>query len=52
MTITINSRVVIQARIAEWQRHYRNRDQGRPNFLFGGSNSSSRAVRLRWFRDA
>jgi hypothetical protein len=46
MTNTITSRVAIQARIAEWQRQYRNSDHGAADFLFGGSNS------LKWFRHA
>jgi hypothetical protein len=50
MTNTITSRVSIQARIAEWQRHYRNSDHGPADFLFGGSNS--RADHLKWFRHA
>jgi hypothetical protein len=50
MTTTINSRVAIQARIAEWQRHYRNTDYGPSNFIFG--SPQSRADRVRWFRAA
>jgi hypothetical protein len=50
MIITINSRVAIQARIAEWQRQYRNSDYGRAHFLFG--ITKSRADRVRWFRAA
>ena len=47
MTTVINSR---QARIAEWQRQYRNSGYGPADLLFGGSNS--RADRLKWFRHA
>jgi hypothetical protein len=50
MTNTITSRVAIQARIAEWQRQYRNSDHGSADFLFGGSNS--RTGHLKWFRHA
>jgi len=50
MTTTINSRVAIQARIAEWQRIFRNSDYGTSDFLFG--SPQSRADRVRWFRAA
>ncbi|MEJ2378032.1 MAG: hypothetical protein P8Y71_22505 [Pseudolabrys sp.] len=50
MITTIRSRVAIQARIAEWQRPYRNSDYGLADFLFGGSQA--RADRVRWFRAA
>jgi hypothetical protein len=49
MTTTINSRVAIQARIAEWQRHYRNTD-GPSDFILG--SPQSRGDRVRWFRAA
>ena len=49
MTTTINSRVAIQARIAEWQRQYRNSNYGTADFLFG---SQSQVDRVRWFRAA
>jgi hypothetical protein len=38
---TVNSRVAIQARIAEWQRQYRNSDYGPADFIFGGTKSRS-----------
>jgi hypothetical protein len=47
---TIESRVAIQARIAEWQRQYRNSDYGPADFLFG--DTKSRADHARWFRAA
>jgi hypothetical protein len=50
MTSTINSRVAIQARIAEWQRHYRNTDSGPSDSIFG--RPQSQADRVRWFRAA
>jgi hypothetical protein len=50
MNSPVHSQVAIQARIAEWQRHYRNSDHGSVDFLFGGSNS--RADHLKWFRHA
>jgi hypothetical protein len=50
MTTVINSRAAIQARIAEWQRQYRNSDYGPADFLFG--SPISRADRARWFRPA
>jgi hypothetical protein len=50
MTNIVTSRVAIQARIAEWQRQYRNGDYGPADFLFGGS--SSRTDHLKWFRAA
>ena len=48
MTTTINRRAAIQARIAEWQRQYRDSDYGLADFLFG--SPISRADRVRWFR--
>jgi hypothetical protein len=48
MTTTINSRVAIQARIAEWQRRYRNSDYGPSDLIFGTPHSP--ANRVRWFR--
>jgi hypothetical protein len=50
MTTPVTSRVAIQARIAEWQRQYRNSDYGPADFLFGGAKS--RADHLRSFQDA
>ena len=50
MNMTIDSRVAIQARIAEWQRQYRNSDHGPTDFLFG--DSSSRTDQKKWFRHA
>jgi hypothetical protein len=50
MTTTVTSRAAIQARIAEWQRQYRNSDQRPADFIFGGS--TSRADHLKWFRHA
>jgi hypothetical protein len=50
MINTALSRVAIQARIAEWQRQYRNSDHGPADFLFGGSTSL--ANRQRGFRHA
>jgi len=50
MTTAINSRVAIQARIAERQRQYRNSDYGPADFLFG--SPISRADGPRWFRAA
>ncbi|MEJ2377617.1 MAG: hypothetical protein P8Y71_20235 [Pseudolabrys sp.] len=35
MNTTVNSWVAIQARIAEWQRQYRNTDYRPTDFLFG-----------------
>jgi hypothetical protein len=49
MTNSVNSRVAIQARIAEWQwqhRHHRNSDYQAADFLFG--NAKARWVS--WFR--
>lgn len=37
MSITINSRVAIQARIAEWRRQYRQSDFGPRNPIFVGN---------------
>jgi hypothetical protein len=34
-TMVINSRAAIRARIAEWQRQYRNNDYGPADFLSG-----------------
>lgn len=48
MNTAIRSRVAIRARIAEWQRQYRNDDYGSADFLFG--SPKSRADRVRWFR--
>ena len=50
MTTVINSRAVIQARIAEWQRQYRNNDYGPADFLFG--SPISRPYRAKWPRAA
>jgi hypothetical protein len=50
MNITINSRVVIQARIAEWQRQYRNSDYGLSVSIFGSPQSGP--DRVRWLRAA
>jgi hypothetical protein len=50
MTNTIHSRVAIQARIAEWQRHYRGSDYGPSVSIFGSPQSP--ADRVRWFRAA
>jgi len=50
MNTTINSRVAIQARIAEWQRQYRNSDYGPSVSIFGSSQSP--ADRTRWLRAA
>ena len=47
---TINSRVVIQARIVEWWRQYRSSDFGLADFLFG--SPKPRADRVKWFRTA
>lgn len=47
---TDTSRVAIQARIAEWQRHYRDSDHGAVDCLFG--TPKSRLEHLRWFRHA
>jgi hypothetical protein len=50
MVTSINSRVAIQARIAEWQRQIRNGDYGPSVSIFG--SPASRADRVRWFRAA
>ena len=50
MITTINSRAAIQARIAEWQRQYRNSDYGAADLLFGAARSGPE--RVRWFRAA
>jgi hypothetical protein len=50
MTTTVHSRVAIQARIAEWQRQYRNRGYAPDDFLFAGPRS--RVACMRWFRAA
>jgi hypothetical protein len=47
---TINSRVAIQARIAEWHRHHRNSDYGPIELVFGSPQSP--ADRVRWLRAA
>jgi hypothetical protein len=49
MITNVNSRAVIQARIAEWQRQYRNSDYGPVDFL---GWPKSRADRVRWLRAA
>ncbi len=50
MRASINSRVVIQARTAEWQRQYRNHGYGPSDFE---SNAKIRAAeQLRWFQPA
>ena len=51
MTTTITSRVAIQARIAEWQRQYRNSDYGQTDFLFGVVPKAP-IDRVRWLRQA
>jgi hypothetical protein len=48
MTDSINSRAAIQARIAEWQRHYRNSEYQPADFLFG----IAKARWVSWFRMA
>ncbi len=50
MTNTITSRVAIQARIAEWQRLYRNSDYAPTDYLFG--DPRARVEQVRWFRAA
>ena len=50
MTATINSRVAIQARIAEWQRQYRNSDCGPADLIFG--SPKSRPPHPTWFSHA
>jgi len=49
MVTTVNSRAAIQARIAEWQRHYRDSNYGPVDFL---GTAKSRAYGVRWFRPA
>ena len=51
MTSTINSRAVIQARIAEWHRQYRNSDYRWTGLIFNGPQQYA-AERVRWFRAA
>ncbi len=51
MRASINSRVVIQARTAEWQRQYRNH-YGSSDFLFGSNAKVRAAEHLRWFQPA
>ncbi len=46
MTTPINSRAAIQARIAEWQRHYRNSDTGPVGVLY--FTTKSPVDRVRW----
>jgi hypothetical protein len=41
MTTVIKSRVAIQARIAQWQRQYRNSDYGPADVHFGRGKISS-----------
>ncbi len=48
MNTTINGRAAIQARIAEWQRQYR--DYGPTDFLYG--LRKAQAGQVRWFRQA
>jgi hypothetical protein len=48
MNTTINSRAAIQARIAEWQRQYR--DYAPNDVLFG--LPKAQAGQIRWFRQA
>jgi len=50
MITPISSRVAIQARIAEWQRQFRNSDYGPSVSIFGSLQSP--ADRLRRFRVA
>jgi hypothetical protein len=50
MTTVVTSRVAIQARIAEWQRQYRNSDYGPSTFLFG--IAKAREENVRWFRQS
>jgi len=50
MTTPITSRVAIQARIAEWQRHYRNGDYGPSVSIFGSPQSP--VDRVRWLKAA
>jgi hypothetical protein len=52
MRASINSRVVIQARTAEWQRQYRYHDYGPSDFLFGNNAKVRAAEQLRWFQPA
>ena len=48
MNTTINGRAAIQARIAEWQRQYR--DYGPSDILF--SLPKAQAGQIRWLRQA
>jgi hypothetical protein len=48
MTTVIMSRVAIQARIAQWQRQYRNSDYGPVDVLFGRARSA--AEHVIWYR--
>ena len=50
MTTVIDSRAVIQARIAERQRQFRKTDYGPVDFLFG--SPISRADRAKWYQAA
>jgi hypothetical protein len=50
MTMVINGRAAIRARIAEWQRQYRNKDYGPADLLSGCPKI--RADRVRWFQIA
>jgi len=49
MITFVNSRAAIQARIAEWQRQYRDSNYGPVDFL---GTAKSPADRARWFRPA
>jgi len=49
MLTIVNSRAAIQARIAEWQRQYRDSDYGPVDFL---GTARSRTDRVRWLRPA
>ena len=50
MITRISSRVAIQARIAEWQRQYRNSDYGSTTSYL--RNPAPEAERVRWLRAA
>ncbi len=52
MRTSIDGRVVIQARTAEWQRQYRNNDYVPSDFLFGSNAKLRAAEQLRWFQVA
>ena len=50
MTTNLNSRVAIQARIAEWQRQHHTSDDGSKHFVVW--NAKAHEERVRWFRPA